>query len=311
MTNIALFPGQGSQKLGMGSDLQKHSATARHVFEEVSDVLGYNITHLMEEGPAETLQLTEYAQPAIMSVSIASWRCFIEYYDKDIASFVSAVAGHSLGEYSALCAIGVLSLHDTAKILQERGRAMQNAVPNGEGAMAAMIGSDSSTVSQIVEQANQHAQQGQIVAIANDNAVGQIVISGSKPLVEYAISIAKDYGIKKSVLLPVSAPFHCSLMQKASQTMLPLLQNIAMQEPIVPIYSNITAQATNNSKDIRQCLCDQICGQVRWRETMEHIAQDFAVEHIYEFGEGNVLTSLAKRVFKNATMHNIASVPHE
>jgi [acyl-carrier-protein] S-malonyltransferase len=293
-----IFPGQGSQSVGMGSALAGASREARAVFEEVDEALGQNLSRLMAEGPAEELTLTENAQPAIMANAIATMRASgIELADK--ADFV---AGHSLGEYSALCAAGTFDLATTARLLKQRGRAMQAAVPVGEGAMAALLGADLA-IAQAVAEA---AAQGEICTVANDNDPSQVVISGHRGAVERALEIAKEKGAKRAVLLPVSAPFHCPLMQPAADAMAEALVAARMEPPAVSLYANVTAGPVDSPDTIRELLVEQVTGMVRWRESVANMAAA-GVTHFVEFG-GKVLGPMVKRIVPDATMSSVISM---
>lgn len=288
------FPGQGSQAVGMGQELAETYAEARAVFEEVDDALGIDLSKIMSEGPEETLRLTENAQPALMASSIAVVRV-LEARGFSVAENASFVAGHSLGEYSALCAAGTFSLADTARLLQLRGRAMQQAVPVGEGAMAAILGLDMDSVKNIAAE----AAQGEICDIANDNSPGQVVVSGHAAAVERAIELAKAQGAKRALPLPVSAPFHCALMQPAATAMQDALALVEMKAPSVPLVSNVLARPIADPAEIRRRLIEQVTGMVRWTESVSWLAGEGAVTEFLELGTGKVLTGLAKRIDRN------------
>jgi [acyl-carrier-protein] S-malonyltransferase len=256
-----LFPGQGSQVVGMGKELAGQFAAAREVFEEVDSTLSQKLSIVMFDGPQDQLTLTENAQPAIMAVSIAALRVLQKETGFDVKARVAFVAGHSLGEYSALCAAGALSLADTAKLLKLRGQAMQKAVPAGQGAMAALIGAEIAGAEEVAKE----AAQGEVCSVANDNAPGQVVISGSKAAIDRAVEIAKAKGIKRALLLEVSAPFHCSLMQPAAAAMKEALAAAKISAPIVPVVANVTAKAESDPETIRRLLVEQVTGVVRWR----------------------------------------------
>ena len=258
-----IFPGQGSQVVGMGATLAGASRTAQDVFDEVDEALGQNLFRLMREGPDEELKLTENAQPAIMAHSIAVLRTIGVRLD-EVASFV---AGHSLGEYSALCAAGSFDLSTTAKLLKLRGQAMQQAVPVGEGAMAALLGADLALAQKIAEAAS----QGEVCTVANDNDPSQVVISGLKGAIDRAIALAKDMGAKRAVPLPVSAPFHCPLMQPAAEAMRDALSYVVIEQPVVPLFANVTAQPETDPDTIRNQLVEQVTGMVRWRESVANM----------------------------------------
>ncbi len=291
-----LFPGQGSQVVGMGKALFETYSTAKAVFEEVDEALNQPLSKLMFEGPSEELMLTENAQPAIMATSIAAMRVLEREAGFDIRTATYA-AGHSLGEYSALCATRAISLAETARLLKLRGQSMQQSVPNGKGAMAAILGVDIKTAEAIVEA----AKGNDVLSIANDNADGQIVISGVKEAVERAEAIAKEKGAKRFVLLQVSAPFHCPLMAPAAGVMYEALNAAKIASPIVPVIANMTAQPVTSPDDIRRLLVDQVTGVVRWRETMDFLNAE-GMNAAYELGAGKVLTGLAKRPCPNMKM---------
>ncbi|MGR9189359.1 ACP S-malonyltransferase [Rhizobium leguminosarum] len=292
MTIAFTFPGQGSQAVGMGKDLAENFAEARAVFEEVDQALGEKLSDVMFSGPEDTLTLTANAQPALMAVSIAVVRV-LEAKGLDLKSKIAYVAGHSLGEYSALCAAGTFSLADTARLLRIRGNAMQAAVPVGVGAMAAIIGLEHADVVAVCEAA---AAAG-ACQIANDNGGGQIVISGEKAAVEKAAGLATDKGAKRAILLPVSAPFHSTLMAPAANAMREALATVAKSDPVVPVIANVRAAPVTGADEIASLLVEQVTGQVRWRETVEWFAGN-GVTTLYELGSGKVLTGLARRIDK-------------
>ncbi|WP_421868180.1 ACP S-malonyltransferase [Pararhizobium sp.] len=289
------FPGQGSQALGMGKDLADAFPQAAAVFAEVDEALGEKLSDIMWNGPEETLTLTANAQPALMAVSIAALRV-LESKGLDLKSKVSYVAGHSLGEYSALCAAGTFSLADTARLLRIRGNAMQAAVPVGKGAMAAIIGLEHSDVDAVCIQAQALGS----CQIANDNGGGQLVISGEKTAVEKAAALATEKGAKRAILLPVSAPFHSSLMAPAADAMREALATVAKHDPAVPLIANVRAAPVTDAGEIATLLVEQVTGQVRWRETVEWFAAN-DVTTLYEIGSGKVLTGLARRIDKSVT----------
>ncbi|MFK0330359.1 ACP S-malonyltransferase [Rhizobium sp. NPDC090275] len=295
MTIAFTFPGQGSQAVGMGKDLAENFAEARAVFEEVDDALGEKLSETMFNGPEETLTLTANAQPALMAVSMAVIRV-LEAKGVDLKAKVSYVAGHSLGEYSALCAAGTFSIADTARLLRIRGNAMQAAVPVGVGAMAAIIGLEHADVIAVCEEASALGA----CQIANDNGGGQIVISGEKAPVEKAAAIATEKGAKRAILLPVSAPFHSALMAPAADAMREALAGVAKSNPVVPVIANVRAAPVTDAEEIAKLLVEQVTGQVRWRETVEWFAAN-GVTTLYELGAGKVLTGLARRIDKNVT----------
>jgi [acyl-carrier-protein] S-malonyltransferase len=289
------FPGQGSQAVGMGKDLADAFPEARAVFEEVDEALGQKLSTILFEGPEETLTLTANAQPALMAVSIAVMRV-LEARGLSLKEQVSHVAGHSLGEYSALCAAGTFSLGDTARLLRIRGDAMQSAVPVGEGAMAAIIGLEQADVEAICAEASSAGS----CQIANDNGGGQLVISGSKPAVETAARLATEKGAKRALMLSVSAPFHSALMAPAADAMREALAGVSAQAPVVPLVANVRAAPVSDPDEIVRLLVEQVTGQVRWRETIEWFAAN-NVTTLYEVGSGKVLTGLARRIDKSVT----------
>ena len=290
------FPGQGSQTVGMGKDLAAAYPEARAVFQEVDEALGQRLSAIMFEGPDDILRLTENAQPALMAVSLAVVRV-LESKGVRLADHAAYVAGHSLGEYSALCAAGTFSLSDTARLLKTRGQAMQKAVPVGHGAMAALLGLDLETAQEVAAE----AAQGEVCDVANDNAPGQVVVSGATAAIERAVEIAKAKGAKRALLLPVSAPFHCSLMQPAADAMAQALAEVSMQAPVVPLVANVLAQPISDPADIRQRLVEQVTGVVRWTESVTWLTGQGGVTHLAELGTGKVLTGLAKRINSEAS----------
>lgn len=289
------FPGQGSQAVGMGKDLAETFPEARAVFAEVDEALGQKLSAIMFEGPEETLTLTANAQPALMAVSIAVMRV-LEARGLSLKDQVSYVAGHSLGEYSALCAAGTFTLADTARLLRIRGNAMQSAVPVGEGAMAAIIGLEQADVEAVCKEAS----TGGSCQIANDNGGGQLVISGSKPAVEVAARLATEKGAKRALMLTVSAPFHSALMGPAADAMREALAGVSAKAPVVPVVANVRAAPVSDPDEIVRLLVEQVTGQVRWRETVEWFAAN-NVNTLYEVGSGKVLTGLARRIDKSVT----------
>ncbi|QDM17019.1 ACP S-malonyltransferase [Tardiphaga sp. vice352] len=295
MTAAFTFPGQGSQVVGMGKTLADAFPAARAVFEEVDSALGEKLTSIIWDGPAETLQLTENAQPALMAVSLATMRVLEAEAGISLARDAAFVAGHSLGEYSALAAAGSLSISDAARLLRTRGLAMQKAVPVGVGAMAALLGLDYEAALAVAEE----AAQGDVCHAANDNGGGQVVVSGDKAAVERALEIAKAHGAKRAMLLPVSAPFHCRLMQPAADAMAAALANVTIQAPVVPLVSNVLASAISDPAEIRQRLVEQVTGTVRWRECVLYMASH-GVTRFLEIGSGKVLTGLVKRIAEGA-----------
>jgi [acyl-carrier-protein] S-malonyltransferase len=290
------FPGQGSQAVGMGKELAEAFPEARAVFAEVDDALGQKLSAIMFGGPAETLTLTENAQPALMAVSMAVIRV-LAAKGVTVKHHAAFVAGHSLGEYSALCAAGVFSLADTARLLKTRGQAMQQAVPVGQGAMAAILGLDLETVLRAVND----AEDGEVCGVANDNAPGQVVISGHAAAVARAIELLKAAGAKRALPLPVSAPFHCALMRPAADAMEYALEQVKMSAPVVPIVANVLARPTSAPAAIKKHLVEQVTGMVRWTESVTWLTSDGGVTELYELGTGKVLTGLAKRIAPAAT----------
>jgi len=286
------FPGQGSQSVGMGKELADAFASARSVFEEIDDALSQNLSRLMWEGPMEDLTMTANTQPALMACSLAAMRVLKHDFDVDVGA-ARYVAGHSLGEYSALCAAGSLSLAETARLLRLRGEAMQKAVPVGKGAMAALLGADLDVADKAVAEG---AKSG-ICQIANDNANGQVVISGAKKAVEAAIAAANEIGVRKAVLLPVSAPFHCELMSPAAEAMADALADVDLKAPVVPVVNNVTASPISDPAGLKLDLVTQVTGRVRWRESVTWMAED-GVETFAEPGTGKVLTGMLRRIVK-------------
>lgn len=293
MTRAFVFPGQGAQTVGMGKDLAEAYPAARAVFDEVDDALGEKLSTLMWEGTAEELTLTANAQPALMATSMAAMRALeAEGVAVTDAAFV---AGHSLGEYSALCAAGAIGLSDTARLLRIRGTAMQSAVPVGVGAMAALLGLDFRTAAAVAEE----AAEGEICQAANDNDPSQVVVSGHRPAVERAVEIAKARGAKRAILLPVSAPFHCALMQPAAERMDAALAEVAIAPPAVPLVANVLASAVTDPEEIRRLLVRQVTGAVRWRESVAWMAGE-GVDSFVEIGAGKALCGMIRRIAKGA-----------
>ena len=284
-----IFPGQGSQAIGMGAALAEASAAAREVFQEVDEALGQALFRLMRDGPDDQLMLTENAQPAIMANAIATLRVMERDGGLRLADKAAFVAGHSLGEYTALCAADALDLATTAKLLKLRGRAMQAAVPVGVGAMAALLGADVAKAEALAEA----AAEGEVCAVANDNDPSQVVISGHAGAIERAVALVKEHGIKRGVLLPVSAPFHCPLMQPAADAMVEALEEAALRGPLVPLYANVTAAPVADAREIERLLVAQVTGRVRWRESVLAMSEA-GVEHFIEIG-GKVLAPMVKR----------------
>lgn len=301
-TRAFVFPGQGSQTVGMGRELFEAFAPAREVFEEVNDALGQKLSQLMFEGPESDLTLTENAQPAIMAVSLAVLRVLEKEGGFVLANEARYVAGHSLGEYSALCAAGAITLSDTARLLKLRGRAMQQAVPVGVGAMAALLGLNFEQAREVASE----AAQGQVCTAANDNADGQVVVSGHAEAVERAIAISSAKGAKRAVKLPVSAPFHCPLMQSAAEAMQKALATTQIKIPSVPLIANVSAAATAEVETIRRQLVEQVCGTVRWRESVLAM-KALGVGELVECGAGKVLAGLAKRIDKELTAQTLGT----
>jgi [acyl-carrier-protein] S-malonyltransferase len=297
------FPGQGSQAVGMGKELADAYQEARNVFAEVDDALGQKLSSLMFEGPDETLRLTENAQPALMAVSMAVVRVLASR-GIGVGTHADFVAGHSLGEYSALAAAGVFSLADAARLLRIRGRAMQQAVPVGQGAMAAILGLDLPTVEKAAAEA---ASGGGVCAVANDNAPGQVVISGSAEAVGRAIDLLKAAGAKRALPLPVSAPFHCALMEPAAAAMEEALAGVEMHEPAVPLVANVLARPIADPSEIRGRLVEQVTGMVRWTESVQWLAGEGGVGELVELGTGKVLSGLAKRIVPDARTASVGT----
>jgi [acyl-carrier-protein] S-malonyltransferase len=292
-----IFPGQGSQSVGMGRALGEASQIARALFQEVDEALSQNLARLMAEGPIEELTLTENAQPAIMANAVATFR--VSGIDIAKADFV---AGHSLGEYSALCAAEGLDLATTARLLKLRGQAMQAAVPVGKGAMAALLGLGLEAAQQVAAE----AAQGEVCTVANDNDPGQVVVSGDRAAVERSLDIAKAKGAKRALLLPVSAPFHCPLMKPAAEAMEKALADAAIRPPAVPLYANVIAAAVEDPAEIRRLLVEQVTGMVRWRESIAAMAEA-GVDHFIEFG-GKVLSPMVKRIAPDARTSSVISM---
>jgi [acyl-carrier-protein] S-malonyltransferase len=291
MSRAFVFPGQGSQAVGMGKELADAFPAAREVFQEVDDALDQNLSRLMFEGPLDDLTLTENAQPALMAVSLAVMAVLKVEAGVTLTEHASFVAGHSLGEYSALAAAGTFSIADTARLLKQRGQAMQNAVPVGEGAMAALLGLDLAAAREVVAE----AAEGEVLDTANDNAPGQVVVSGKRSAVERAVEVATEKGAKRAMLLQVSAPFHCAMMAPAADIMAQALASVDINAPCVPLIANVTAAPVEDPAEIRRLLVEQVTGMVRWRESCLTM-RDKGVETLVEAGAGKVLSGLAKRI---------------
>lgn len=305
MTTALIFPGQGSQAIGMGQALAAAFPIARETLQEVDDALSQPLSKLMAEGPDAELTSTENAQPAIMAVSVAAFRVLQKETGLNLATDVACVAGHSLGEYSALTAAGTFSLADCARLLRIRGNAMQAAVPAGKGGMVAIIGPDFAGVEEIVRDARARAQ-GEIIEIANQNSTNQTVISGSARGMEVAIEVAKEKGTKRALALPVSAPFHCSMMQPAADAMRTALASASIQHPLVPVVANVTADYVADADTIRELLVAQVTGMVRWVDSIETMKAR-GITRVIELGHGNVLTGLIKRIAPEIATVNIAA----
>ncbi len=300
MSRAFIFPGQGAQAIGMGRDLAEAYPAARAVFDEVDEALGESLSALIWEGDAETLTLTQNAQPALMATSLAAMRALeAEGVTIGAAAFV---AGHSLGEYSALTAAGSLTLADAARLLRLRGKAMQEAVPVGEGAMAAVLGLDLAAVRKLVAE----AAEGEVLAAANDNDPAQVVISGAKAAVERAAALAKEAGAKRALMLPVSAPFHCALMAPAARVMAEALDDVHISAPAVPLVANVTADRVTDEATIRSLLVEQVCGAVRWRESVAFMVGQ-GVTEFWEIGAGKALSGMVRRIHKEASVQAVGT----
>lgn len=302
MTRALIFPGQGSQAVGMGKDLAAAFPEARFVFEEVDDALEQKLSKIMFEGPEDELTLTENAQPALMAMSVALIRVLEKQAGFQVATGSTFVAGHSLGEYSALTAAGTFVLGDAARVLKMRGQSMQQAVPVGQGAMAALIGVDLEVAEEIAAEA---AGEG-VCTAANDNAPGQIVLSGSASAIDRAVEIAKEKGAKRSIVLPVSAPFHCALMAPAADVMSEVLADLTLQPPVVPVVANVTAAPEENPAEIRRLLVEQVTSRVRWRECILKL-KELGVDTFVEVGTGKVLTGMIRRIDKELAGMSVQS----
>jgi len=299
-----VFPGQGSQDVGMGRDLAAEFSAAREVFAEVDEALGQKLSTLMFEGPKETLTLTENAQPALMAVSMAALRVLEKEKGLKLAERVKFVAGHSLGEYSALAAAGAFTLSDTARLLKLRGQAMQAAVPVGQGAMTALLGVGLDVARKVAEA----AAQGDVCQVANDNEPTQVVLSGAKVAIDRVPEAGKAFGVRRAIPLPVSAPFHCALMQPAADAMAEALAKVAIKRPVVPVVANVLAKPIDDPDEIRRRLVEQVTGTVRWRECVEAMGAA-GVTTFVEVGSGKVLAGLVKRILKDATAQSVGTPP--
>jgi len=298
-----IFPGQGSQAVGMGKDLYENFACAREVFKKTDEILGVNLSKIMFDGPSEELTKTDNTQPALMAVSIAIIEILEKEFGKKVSDIASFVAGHSLGEYSALCAAKALTLEETAKLLQIRGRSMAKCGEKTAGAMAAILGVDIAVAQEIARE----AAAGEVCQVANDNSVGQIVISGSKSAIERSLEIAKSKGAKRAIMLPVSGAFHSALMQEAADVMHEALAKADVKAPIIPLVANVTAQKTVNPSEIKDLLTKQITGSVRWSETMLFMEAN-GIEEVIEIGSGKVLAGLVGRTCANMKSRSIQNV---
>ena len=301
MTFAFTFPGQGSQTVGMGQSLAQGFTVSRHVFEEVDEALGERLSRTLWEGPEATLRLTANAQPALMAVSLAAYAALRQEYGADAVK-PAFMAGHSLGEYSALAAAGAFSVAEAAKLLRLRGQAMQEAVPPGQGAMLALLGAEIEAAQRLAAA----AAEGEVSQVANDNAPGQIVISGTKSAMDRAVKLAPEHGIRRAVPLPVSAPFHCALMQPAADRMADALEALTLNPPLAPIVSNVMAAPVTDPAEIKSLLVRQVTGVVRWRESVAYMV-DHGAETLFEIGAGRVLTGIAKRVRAKADARSIGS----
>ena len=302
MSRAFVFPGQGSQAVGMGKEFADAFPVAREVFEEIDDALEQKLSKLMFEGPDDDLTLTENDQPALMAVSMAAMAVLKSEGGIELAKVADYVAGHSLGEYSALAAAGTFSLADTARLLKTRGKAMQQAVPVGEGAMAALLGLDLEQAREVVEE----AAEGDVLANANDNAPGQVVVSGKREAVERAVEVAKEKGAKRAMLLQVSAPFHCPMMAPAADVMAEALAAVDIKAPSVPLIANVTAAPVEDPAEIRRLLVEQVTGMVRWRESCLTM-RDKGIDVMVEVGAGKVLSGLARRIDRDLAASNIGN----
>lgn len=297
-----VFPGQGSQDVGMGRELAETYKAARDVFDEVDDALGESLSRIMWEGPKDVLTLTENAQPALMAVSMAVIRVLEQEKGFKLAERVSYVAGHSLGEYSALAAAGALSIRDAARLLRARGRAMQQAVPVGQGAMVALLGAGLD----VAEKVAAEAAQGDVCQVANDNEPTQVVLSGHKTAIDRVAEIGGKHGVRRAIPLPVSAPFHCSLMQPAADVMAAALEKVEVRTPVVPVVANVLAAPISDPQEIKRRLVEQVTGTVRWRECVQKMGA-LGVTDFYEIGAGKVLSGLVKRILKDANAMSVGT----
>ncbi|HEX7074679.1 MAG TPA: ACP S-malonyltransferase [Hyphomicrobiaceae bacterium] len=297
-----VFPGQGSQEVGMGRELAETYKAARDVFDEVDDALGEPLSRTIWEGPKDVLTLTENAQPALMAVSMAVVRVLEREKGVSLADHVSYVAGHSLGEYSALAAAGALSVTDAARLLRARGKAMQQAVPVGQGAMAALLG----VGLDVAEKVAAEAAQGDVCQVANDNEPTQVVLSGHKSAIDRVAEIGRKHGVRRALPLPVSAPFHCSLMQPAADVMAEELSKVEVRRPVVPVVANVLAEPISDPDEIRKRLVEQVTGTVRWRECVQKMGA-LGVTDFYEIGAGKVLAGLVKRILKDAKAMSVGT----
>ena len=302
MSLAFIFPGQGSQDVGMGAELAKAFPSAKRVFEEVDEALGQKLSQIMWDGPKETLTLTENAQPALMAHSMAVMRVLEAERGLKLAETAKFVAGHSLGEYSALCAAGTFSIGDAARLLKIRGKAMQAAVPVGVGAMAALLGVCLDVAIKVADA----ARQGDVCDIANDNEPTQVVLSGHKTAIDRVAEVGKALGVRRAIPLPVSAPFHCALMKPAADAMAAALAQVKMNTPVVPVVCNVLAKPISDPAEIRRCLVAQVTGTVRWRECVAEMAAQ-GVTSYYEIGAGKVLAGLVKRIAKDANAASIGN----
>ena len=302
MTRAAVFPGQGSQAVGMGQELAAAFPIARHTFEEVDEALRQRLSKVMFEGPESDLTLTENAQPALMAVSLAVKRVLGQEGGFDLPRHAAFVAGHSLGEYSALCAAGTFAIGDAARLLKLRGQAMQRAVPVGDGAMAALLGLEIDVAREVAEA----ARQGEVCDAANDNGPGQVVVSGSTAAVERAVKIAAERGARRAIMLPVSAPFHCALMKPAALEMAEALGVVAMSAPAVPLIANVTAGPADDPETIRRLLVQQVTDLVRWRESVLYMKSE-GVDTVVELGAGRVLSGLVKRIDREIALFSVGT----